>query len=190
MRINGKEYGLRLTVAAAIEAEKVCPDQDITKIGRILHGDAVEAVRNVIRIVKILSDGYADSERHKGRAAKPVEIEELIGACNADELFFSHMTEAIADTFARDYHGKISSKPTKKGREAARKSAVGKRTLEDALPWHLFFGRNHGMDKDDVLNTTFGEFMDLLTCDAISSGYATEVAKKKKLTQEEMLMLE
>lgn len=190
MRINGNEYGMRLTVAAAIATEKVCPKNDITQIRDIVKGDAAEAVRNVIRIVRILSEGYTDGERHKGRAAEPVKEEELIGACSADELFFSHMVEAIADTFARDYHGKISSKPTKKGREAARKSAIGKRTLEEALPWYLYFGRNHGMDNDDVLNTTFGEFMDLLTCDAISSGFANEVAKKKKLTQEEMLALE
>ena len=188
MRINGKEYGLRLTVAAAIETEKVCPDQDITKIGRILHGDAVEAVRNVIRIVKILSDGYTESERHKGRAAKPVEIEEVIDAIDADDLFFSHMVASITETFDRDYHGKIRSKQTKKGRAAARKSV--KRTLEDALPWYLYFGRNHGMDKEDVLNTVFGELQDLMTCDAIYHGLAEEVAKKKKLTREEMLMLE
>lgn len=187
MRINGKEYGLRLTVAAAIATEKVCPEQDITKLGKILKGNADEAVRNVIRIVKILSDGYADSERHKGRAATPANMDELIDAC-AGELVFSHLVESIVETFDRDYHGKIESKPTKKGREAAKKSI--KHTLEGSLPWLLYFGRNHGMDKEDVLNTVFGEFQDLMTCDAIANGLAEEVAKKKKLTQEEMLMLE
>lgn len=188
MRINGKEYGLRLTVAAAIQTEKVCPGTDITQIRDVLKGE--KAVENVIRIIRILSEGYADSEKHKGRAETPVTIEELIGACGADELFFSHMVEAIAEAFARDYHGKIRSKPTKKGREAARKSKAGKRTLESALPWYLYFGRNHGMDKDDVLNMVFGEMQDLMTCDAICHGLAEEVAEQKQLTQEEMLMLE
>lgn len=189
MRINGKEYGLRLTVAAAIAVEKVCPKADITQIRDVLNCDAKQAVTNVIRIVKILSDGYADSEKHKNRAAAPVTIEELIGGL-ADELFFSHMVESIAETFERDYNGTIHSKPTKKGREAARKSNVGKRTLESALPWYLYFGRNHGMNREDVLHTTFGELQDLMTCDAIAHGLAEEVTKKKKLTQEEMLMLE
>lgn len=187
MRINGKEYGLRLTVAAAIETEKLCPEQDITKIAKILHGDPVEAVEKVIRIVKILSDGYADSEKHKGRAAEPADMDELIGVC-AGELVFSHMVESIVETFERDYHGKIRSKPTKKGREAAKKSI--KHTLEDALPWYLYFGRNHSMDSEEVLNTVFGEMQDLMVCDAIYHGLAEEVAKKKKMTQEEMLMLE
>lgn len=187
MRINGIEYGLRLTVASAIEAEKVCPDQDITKIRDVLKGDTVEVVKNVIRIFKILSEGYADSERHKGRAATPANMDELIDAC-AGELVFSHMVEGIIETFERDYHGKIESKPTKKGREASKKRI--KHTLEGALPWMLYFGRNHGMDKEDVLNTVFGEFQDLMTCDAISHGLAKEVAKKKKLTQEEMYELE
>ena len=114
-------------------------------------------------------------------------MDELIDAC-AGELVFSHMVEGIIETFDRDYAGKISAKPTKKGREAAKKSI--KHTLAGSLPWYLYFGRNHGMDKDDVLNTVFGEFQDLMTCDAISHGLADEVAKKKKLTQEEMLMLE
>ena len=188
MRINGKEYGLRLTVAAAIATEKVCPKTDITQIRDVLKGE--DAAKNVIRIVRILSEGYADSEKHKGRAESPVTIEELIGACGADELFFSHMVEAIAETFARAYHGTIRSKPTKAGREAARKGAAGKRTLENTLPWYLYFGRNHGMNKEDVLYTTFGELQDLLTCDAITHGLADEVAPKKKLSQEEMLALE
>ena len=190
MQINGKEYGLRLTVAAAIETEKVCPKTDITQIRDVLKGDAEKVLEDVIRITRILSEGYANSEKHKGRAAEPVSIKELIGAIDADELFFSHMVGAIAETFARDYGGKIRSKPTKRGREAARKSTVGKRTLEQTLPWYLYFGRNHGMDKDEVLNTVFGEFQDYMTCDAIYHGFAEEVAAKKKLTQEEMLALE
>lgn len=189
MLINGKEYGLRLTVAAAIAVEKVCPGNDITRIRDVLKGKAADVFRDVIRITQILSEGYADSEKHKGRAAQPVTIKELTDAC-AGELFFACMVEAITDTFRRDYHGKIQSKPTKKGREAERRRTVGKRTLEETLPWWLYFGRNHNMDPEDVLNTPFGELQDLLTCDAIYHGFAEEVAKKKKLTQEEMLALE
>lgn len=189
MRINGKDYGLRLTVAAAIETEKLCPKQDITRIGELLHGTAAAAVGSVIGITKILSEGYANREKHKGRAAAPVTDEELIGGF-ADELFFSHLVESITEAFERDYHGKIASKPTKKGREAARRSNAGKRTLESSLPWFLFFGARHGMDDEAVLNTPFGELQDLMTCDAIYHGLATEVTKKKKLTQEEMLALE
>lgn len=44
------------------------------------------------------------------------------------------------------------------------------------------------MNRDDVLTTLFGEFQDLMACDAIRNGFAEE--KKRKLTQEEMYELE
>jgi hypothetical protein len=44
------------------------------------------------------------------------------------------------------------------------------------------------MDGGAVRTMRFGEFQDLLACDAIYNGTAVE--KKKKLNQEEMLELE
>lgn len=44
------------------------------------------------------------------------------------------------------------------------------------------------MTRNDVLTTRFGEFQDLMACDAVYHGVAVE--KKPKLTQEEMLELE
>lgn len=44
------------------------------------------------------------------------------------------------------------------------------------------------MDSQAVRTMRFGEFQDLMACDAIYNGFAVE--KKRKLTQEEMLELE
>lgn len=60
--------------------------------------------------------------------------------------------------------------------------------MSDQLPWFLYFGRRLGMDGRAVRTMRFGEFQDLLACNAIYRGVAVE--KKRKLTQEEMYELE
>jgi hypothetical protein len=45
------------------------------------------------------------------------------------------------------------------------------------------------MARGDVLNTSYGEFMDLLACDAISKGQAKLKRPKKKMTIDELIAL-
>lgn len=45
------------------------------------------------------------------------------------------------------------------------------------------------MRREEVLSMRFGEFQDLMACDAVYHGLAEEVVKKPKLSQEEMLLL-
>ena len=188
MRINEKDCALRLTVGAAIRIEEICPEKDIKNMRDVIRKAPEKTVMSIGRIVSILSNAYAESERHAGRSAESASFKEVIDAFAADDLLFSVAVSEITDTFARDYFGKISAKPTKEGRKAQKKKI--KRGIGDSLPWYLFFGKRHNMSTEDVLNTPFGEFQDLMTCDAIYHGFAEEVAKKKKLTQEEMLLLE
>ena len=190
MRIKGREYGLRMTVSAAIAVEKVCPKGQINRIGDVLKGSAEDAVMNICRIAAALSRGFAESEAHIGRAAASATYTEVVGAL-ADDLFFTDLVSEITETFRNDFYGTIETRLTKKGREAEKKQKRRKhRTLEQTLPWFLYFGRRHGMSREDVLNTRFSELQDLMTCDAVYHGLAEEVEKKKKLTQDEMLMLE
>lgn len=47
------------------------------------------------------------------------------------------------------------------------------------------------MARSDTLNTVYGEFLDLLACDAISQGQATQkkAKKKKKMSFDEFIAL-
>lgn len=44
-----------------------------------------------------------------------------------------------------------------------------------------------GMDRQTILATRYGEFMDLMTCDAIEKGAAKYKRPPKRMTTEEML---
>ena len=43
------------------------------------------------------------------------------------------------------------------------------------------------MSREETLNTGYGEFMDLMACDAISKGQAKYRRPKKRMTFEELL---
>lgn len=45
------------------------------------------------------------------------------------------------------------------------------------------------MDRTETLSTPYGEFFDLLDCDAISKGQAKPKRKKKKLSFDEFINL-
>lgn len=51
--------------------------------------------------------------------------------------------------------------------------------------WIIYYGHQLNMTTDEILNTRWGLFLDLMACAAIDSGGAD--AKKKKLTQEEII---
>lgn len=56
------------------------------------------------------------------------------------------------------------------------------------LPWFLFYGMHlFHMTRQEVLNTRYGEFVDLLSCLAVYNGAAKE--KPKKLSFDEALLL-
>ena len=55
--------------------------------------------------------------------------------------------------------------------------------------WFIYYGLKLGMDRQATMNTPYGEFMDLLACDAISKGQAKQKKPKKKMTFDEFIAL-
>lgn len=55
------------------------------------------------------------------------------------------------------------------------------------LSWYLYYGRQLGMSRQEILVTPYGEMTDMLACSSVYNGTA-EV--KRKLTFEEMLRCE
>lgn len=55
------------------------------------------------------------------------------------------------------------------------------------LPWFLFYGMHlFHMTRQEVLNTRYGEFKDLLSCLAVYNG---AVKEKKKISFDDALLL-
>ena len=56
-------------------------------------------------------------------------------------------------------------------------------------PWFIYMGLKMGMSRQATLSTPYGEFMDLLACDAIHHGTAKEKHKPKKMDFDEFMAL-
>lgn len=54
--------------------------------------------------------------------------------------------------------------------------------------WLLYYGREMGMNRREVMETLFGEMLDMISCHSIYNGNATEKIKKK-WTYEEAISL-
>ena len=53
--------------------------------------------------------------------------------------------------------------------------------------WYIYHGHMMNMTREETMTTRFGEFMDLLSCDAIATGKAKYKRPKKRMSPEEML---
>lgn len=51
----------------------------------------------------------------------------------------------------------------------------------------LFYGRQLGMSRQEIMHTRYGEMLDMISCLAIYNGTARE--KAKKMSMEEILKL-
>ena len=55
--------------------------------------------------------------------------------------------------------------------------------------WFVYYGYKLGLSRSETLQTTYGEFMDLMACDAISRGDAQYRRPKVRMTMEELLQV-
>lgn len=55
--------------------------------------------------------------------------------------------------------------------------------------WFIYYGYKIGMSRQETLRTKFGEFMDLLDCDAITRGDAKYKKPKMRLSEDDLMKL-
>lgn len=53
--------------------------------------------------------------------------------------------------------------------------------------WFIFYGYRMGLNRKETLATRYGEFMDLMACEAIDKGTAKYRRPKVRMSTEEML---
>lgn len=57
------------------------------------------------------------------------------------------------------------------------------------LSWYIFYGRQLNMNRQEVVNTRFGEMRDMISCLSIYRGECVPKKKKKKLTYDEVMRM-
>lgn len=53
--------------------------------------------------------------------------------------------------------------------------------------WFIYYGYQMGLTRKETICTRYGEFMDLMACDAITKGQAKYKKPARRMTTEEML---
>lgn len=106
MKIKGKDIGFALTVGASIELAKICPNNDITKIGDLFADDYLSNMENIVKFIAIMSKGFRDAEALEGRKVDLL-TEDQVKALRPDELT-ALMNEAMA-SFKVDGKGEIDA---------------------------------------------------------------------------------
>lgn len=78
MKIYGKEIGFALTVGASIEISKLCPENDISRIGEVLGSDYVKNLETTVKMMLIMNKAYVGIEKMEGRNADEITEEEIL----------------------------------------------------------------------------------------------------------------
>ena len=53
--------------------------------------------------------------------------------------------------------------------------------------WYIYHGHMMNMTREETMATLYGEFMDLMACDAITRGGAKYKRPRRRMNHEEML---
>lgn len=106
MKIKGKDIGFTLTVGASIELAKICPNNDITKIGELFAENYLANMENIVKFISIMSKGFRDAEALEGRKVDCL-TEEQVKALRPDEL--TDLMNGAMESFKVDSKGEIDA---------------------------------------------------------------------------------
>lgn len=115
MLIHGREIGFAFTVGASAEVAKLCPNNDITRIGEVLGPDFVKNVEISTTLILLLNDGHVGIEKLMGRDAERITREEIMLLTPAE---LNAVTAHIMQTMAGDSHREVEAAPKNEGAEA------------------------------------------------------------------------
>lgn len=113
MKIHGREVGFMLTVGASAEIAKLCPSNDISRLGELFGDDYVASIDIVSKIVVALNKGFemAKSFEEQGYQPKPLTHEELMTLTTPQLMELQR--EAMA-AFKTDSEGTVEVAASKK----------------------------------------------------------------------------
>lgn len=79
MLIHGKERKFMLTVGASQDVAKLCPDNDLKRMGELMQGDYVSITDNIMQLIVTLNSAYEAAQAYEtpGYTPAPLTLEQL-----------------------------------------------------------------------------------------------------------------
>lgn len=122
MVIKGRERGLEFNVQSHEEISKLCPDNDMAKMGD-LYKSTFDSVNNTIKIAIALNRGYEDHRAYDNPSYKPEYLTE------EDFRFFSmtdihKLGEEVTACMKEGEKTEIELEPVKQSSKNAKRAGV------------------------------------------------------------------
>ena len=111
MKIGNKEYGFRLTTGASVEIAKLCPNEDLLKIGDAIGNGYGRQAEAMARMIVALNEGFVAFEKFEGREANRLTYEHLMSMSPAQ---FAEVSRNAIKAFTGDIDGEIEVESEKK----------------------------------------------------------------------------
>lgn len=113
MNIHGREVGFKLTVGAAIDISKLCPNGDLTKIATIMDCGYDAALMANVTIAAAMSNGYENAKRFEepGYKPNPLTVDEIL---SLDANTLSDLLNEALSVFKVDQNTTVAVKASKK----------------------------------------------------------------------------
>ena len=80
MIVNGREINFLRTVKGTSEIAKLCPNNDIERLGELFDGDLPQTLETGAKIIHFLNEGYEMNRHFMDRTYKPnpISVEEIL----------------------------------------------------------------------------------------------------------------
>lgn len=125
MKIYGREYGFRFSVAAATEIAQYCPEKKLEKIEDLLNGDAAAAMNFICIMAAIESKAYEQAVAFEtGENPKPHLTSDMARSLTMEQ--FGELSQEVKEAFYGD------SKPTVEVDEDAVKKKRKQKTTKSS----------------------------------------------------------
>lgn len=115
MKIGKYEYGLMLTVGAADKISKMCPDNNIARLGEVLEKGVLSGTADIL---VAMANGRDDFDVLMGvEPAHPRLTKETVMSLPVGELLGAQAE--ITRQFKADYESTVEAEPSKKKESSA-----------------------------------------------------------------------
>lgn len=104
MKIGNREYGFKLTVGASVQIAKLCPDGDLSKIGKAVGNGYGEQAEVMAKMIVALNNGYASAEEFEGRKAHRLTLENVLSLSPG---VFAELSQEAIRAFTGDIDGEL-----------------------------------------------------------------------------------
>lgn len=123
MKIRGKEIRFLRTVKTTSDLAKLCPDQDIERIGELFDGSVAKTIETGAEIIHYLNEGYEMNKHYEDKSYIPdiISVDEILYL--DDGTFTKLMTEAF-NSLNNGAETTIELEETKKNKKTEEQSLI------------------------------------------------------------------